>query len=158
MQKKTGKIYHRTICYSCRYKAKRTYYEANPEIWAIQKQCDKINRQLARQDNTQRAKFIVRDSRKTDKKRNLENDLTIEWVQDAISRGCFYCGSMEKMSLDRKDNSIGHVKDNLIPACWRCNYIRRDMPIDAWLLLTPMIRQIHEWGLFGDWRAGGRAF
>jgi len=58
------------------------------------------------------------------------------------------------MTLDRKDNDVGHVKDNVVPACVRCNYTRGDMPFDAWLVVAAGMRQAREKGLFGDWRPG----
>jgi hypothetical protein len=55
------------------------------------------------------------------------------------------------MTLDRKDNSIGHLLDNVVPCCIRCNYIRRDMPFEAWLIVATGIRKAKELGLFGTW-------
>lgn len=59
------------------------------------------------------------------------------------------------MSMDRVDNSIGHTKSNVVPACIRCNYMRKDMPMEAWKFLVPYIKQAKENGLFGDWDAFG---
>lgn len=74
-----------------------------------------------------------------------------------INRDCFYCGeTLLRMSLDRVDNSKGHTMDNVIPACVRCNYIRKDMPYDAWIVVAVGMRQAREQGLFGGW--GGCVF
>lgn len=55
------------------------------------------------------------------------------------------------MTLDRIDNTIGHVQTNVVAACVRCNYMRRDMPYAAWTRLVPLIKQLREEGLFGAW-------
>jgi len=55
------------------------------------------------------------------------------------------------MTLDRVDNTCGHIQSNVVSACVRCNYMRRDMPYAAWLKLLPMIKQAREEGLFGTW-------
>lgn len=55
------------------------------------------------------------------------------------------------MTLDRKDNALGHTPGNVVPACTRCNYVRRDMPEKAWLMLAPAMRVAREAGAFGDW-------
>jgi hypothetical protein len=55
------------------------------------------------------------------------------------------------MTLDRIDNKRGHSRANVVPACIRCNYARRDMPYAAWLCLAPGLRVALEQGLFGEW-------
>lgn len=99
-----------------------------------------------------RAKFIVKDARATDKRRGLHNDLTVEWVGSFIAGGCHYCGETAlRMTLDRIDNERGHTRDNVLPACGRCNFARRTMPYAAWLCLVGGMREARERGLFGEW-------
>ena len=153
---KKGRIYHRGACESCRYKMRRWYYENNPEVWERRKAIENKQRQAARQDKTTRAKFIVRDAKGSDRKKGFDNDLTIEFVQALIQNGCAYCTSQEKLSLDRIDNTIGHTQNNVQPCCWSCNYIRRDMPWEAWKIVSKAVKEATERGLLQNWRAGGR--
>jgi hypothetical protein len=45
--------------------------------------------------------------------------------------------------LDRKDNSIGHLKGNLVVCCGNCNKTRRDaFSYEEFLLLAPILKQI----------------
>ena len=37
------------------------------------------------------------------------------------------------MGVDRRDNTLGHVKGNLDPSCGRCNMIRKAIPRDEFL-------------------------
>jgi hypothetical protein len=105
-----------------------------------------------RKDPSRVAKFILHDSRHSDRKRSFENDLTLEFVKSLISTGCSYCGEVElRMTLDRVDNSVGHVQSNVVPACIRCNYTRRSMPHPAWMCLVQGMREAREKGLFGVW-------
>lgn len=60
------------------------------------------------------------------------------------------------MSLDRIDNSKGHIQANVVPACIRCNYLRGSMPHEAWLNLVPTIRETRIKGLFGTWTGRAR--
>lgn len=110
-------------------------------------------KQLRRsEDSLQIAKIIVEDSRKTDKKLNRINDLDTSWVMLEIAKPCQYCGENSlRMTLDRIDNSLGHVKNNVTPACIRCNYARRDMPHTAWIKLAPAMREARLAGDFGVW-------
>lgn len=57
------------------------------------------------------------------------------------------------MTLDRKDNTIGHVQSNVVPACYRCNLTRGDMPYEAWVYLIDGMRLAREAGAFGNWKS-----
>lgn len=100
------------------------------------------------------AREIIYNSKKQDKKKKFENNLTISLVEALIEKPCFYCGENNiKMTLDRKNNDIGHVETNIVAACIRCNNIRRDMPYAAWIFLVSKIKEAREIGLFGKWDA-----
>jgi len=102
-----------------------------------------------------RAYYLLLDSRKSDRKSGRSNDLTLEVVQALIVEPCRYCGdTLLKRTLDRIDNTLGHLLTNVLPCCFRCNYLRRDMPFEAWIRLTKEIRALQEEGLFGDWIGG----
>ena len=100
------------------------------------------------------ASAIVEDSRKNDKRKGLECNITTEFVSSLISNPCMYCAETSiRMTLDRIENGIGHILGNVVPCCIRCNYIRGSMPYDAWIHIVPLIRSAREAGLFGDWRS-----
>lgn len=95
---------------------------------------------------------IRSDSRESDRKNGRKNDLTIEFIRSLIADPCAYCGETSlRMTLDRKDNSLGHEQSNVIQACERCNYSRRNMPFEAWMVVADAMRKARELGLFGDW-------
>ena len=98
------------------------------------------------------ARFILREARRSDKLRGRVCDLTKAQIESLIAPGCGYCGETRlRMTLDRVDNSKGHTSDNVVPACIRCNYARRDMPYEAWLCLAEGMRRARELGLFKGW-------
>jgi len=98
------------------------------------------------------ARFILREARRSDKLRGRACDLTKEQIETLIAGGCSYCGETGlRMTLDRVDNDRGHELDNVVPACIRCNYARRDMPFEAWSQLTDGMRRARELGLFKSW-------
>jgi len=119
---------------------------------ACQKACS-----LARRSNP--AQAILDDTNRTDNKVGRKgNDLTLEFVERAISGGCIYCGETEiRITLDRKDNSLGHTQANVVAACNRCNIIKRDMPFEAWLMVSPGMKKAREAGLFAGWDCSNRA-
>lgn len=110
------------------------------------------NLSVKRKNNTDIASFIWKDSRNSDQKRGYENNLTKEFIEETIVRGCAYCGETElRMTLDRIDNAKGHTRENVVAACIRCNYMRRAMPYEAWKSLVAAVRDTRERGLFGAW-------
>jgi hypothetical protein len=105
-----------------------------------------------RQDPIKRANVIAIDSKSSDKKHNREYNLTLDKIKELISRPCSYCEETElQMTLDRIDNKIGHIESNVIPACIRCNLIRKAMPYEAWILLVPGLKEAKKNGAFGEW-------
>lgn len=106
-----------------------------------------------RRNNINVEKWIYEDSRREDVKAGRENDLTLEYIAKSIQHGCLYCGENAiRMTLDRIDNQIGHTVVNTVPACIRCNYMRRNMPYRAWLVICPAVRLARELGAFEDWQ------
>jgi hypothetical protein len=63
-----------------------------------------------------------------DKKRGFATyKFNIDWFINHILDGqCSYCGTPNNLGLDRLDNKKGHVIDNVVPACLRCNTVRQD--------------------------------
>ena len=54
-------------------------------------------------------------------------DLTVEEVLELISQPCTHCGTTEEnRGLDRIDNSLPHIKGNVVPSCAPCNFARGD--------------------------------
>ena len=149
--------YRRSYCNQCHNKrcsatrAKRVERSAPSEI-ARSNRIRERNKQRRLLPEF-RASFIVEDSRKSDRKKGLENDLTIDYVESLIAeRICCYCGETNlQITLDRFDNNIGHIAGNVAPACVRCNLLRGSMPFAAWRNMINVVRETREKGLFGDW-------
>lgn len=140
-----------SYCKKCRKEqvnlARRKRYQ-KPEV----KSQKSLSNKNKRQDQLKRANIIAIDSRASDKKFNRENDLTIEIIKNLISNPCFYCDETElQMTLDRVNNDVGHVENNVVPACIRCNLIRKAMPYEAWICLVPGLKEARKKKLFGDW-------
>jgi|SRR5271157_787961 len=128
--KVNGKVHitHRTECRKCTDKRTRLYHQQN------------------------RDRVILNNCRKADKILNLTTTLTRELIAKLIAKPCEYCEvEDDRMGVDRKDNSLGHTPNNVVPCCLRCNSLKRDMPWAAWMFLVPTIREAARLGLFGDW-------
>lgn len=140
----------RSYCNKCRYAQRKNRLGPSMmrELW-IKKEKE---RSTLRKSNQKTEVFIYADCRKYDRKHGLDNDLDLEYIAALIGNGCMYCGERNlRMTLDRIDNSLGHIKSNVNPACIRCNYLRRDMPYAAWVIIAYAVRQAASRGAFGRW-------
>jgi hypothetical protein len=148
---RVGNLHTKNICNKCNNKQRTERYKVTPRSPERQERIkEKLRRYRA--DPEKCARFILGQSRITDKRKGRANDLTRDFIEAMIINGCSYCGQIEgRMTLDRIDNSIGHLQNNVQPACLRCNYIRRDIPYEAWLALVPAVKEARIRGLFGTW-------
>jgi hypothetical protein len=151
-EKKNGKIYYRRRCHKCDSARKIKWQKENYDKYS-ESQAQVLKRRREQRSALEEShKYIYWDSRGSDKKKALDNDLTKEFIRDLIAEGCRYCGETNiRMTLDRIDNTIGHTQNNVIPCCIRCNIVKRDMPYEAWLMIAPAMREARKKGLFRGW-------
>lgn len=150
---KNGKTYNRRICSKCKNKNDYSSTKLDVKKYEIKK---KKNRQQ-RRNPVLRARFIVSDSKTYDRRFGFDNDLDCDFVKELILRGCAYCKSRDteiQIGVDRIDNFKGHTRDNVNPCCSRCNFIRRDIPYQAWQKMIPIIETISREGLLDNWTYG----
>lgn len=154
-----GKEYRKNICRTCDNGTRKFHRQSS---WADRCARDP-NHKEKRYAYTRRRRhdpkflptIILQDTRSTDKKYLRENDLDRDWIERIIANGCLYCGETRlRMTLDRIDNGLGHLKANVTPSCIRCNYLRRDMPYEAWLIVAEGVRKARTVGAFADWVGG----
>ena len=148
---------HRNLCHGCHNANQQKWRTKNPElvkqIWKRNKR--RISKERKEGKNLDR--YIFEDSRGSDRKKGYKNDLTREFITKQIVKGCSYCGETElRMTLDRINNNRGHTEDNVVPACIRCNYIRRDMPYEAWIVVARAMKRARKQNLFGNWTGRAR--
>jgi formate-dependent nitrite reductase cytochrome c552 subunit len=126
--KRKPRIIRQTKCKLCHNRISREYTKNNPDVRALS------------------------NYRESDKRRGLTNDLTRDFVREALSKPCHYClRKFKRMTLDRMNNNIGHVMTNIVTCCSMCNMLKRDLPYEAWMLMVPGLRQACERGLLDHW-------
>jgi hypothetical protein len=156
-QRKGSVEYLRPICKQCDNARRRGYGFSGQSVEKARASARKYQRSLRySSDHKKIAKIINSDSKRTDRHRGWKNDLSPEWIADQIKDGCVYCGDKRtRMTMDRIDNDKPHTRDNVVPACIRCNLTRKTMPYEAWLVVAKAMRAALNAGLFGDWVGGG---
>lgn len=152
---KGGKLYMRRRCRACRNAKSRAYNHTEKGKAGDRRARTRLSEK--RRAGVGVAKFILGDSRSSDKKAGRDNDLDLAFVEECIAAACAYCGETSiRMTLDRTDNDLGHTKTNVVAACIRCNYTRRNMPLAAWKYLISGMREARKAGAFGDWTGRAR--
>lgn len=99
-------------------------------------------------DNVAGIRNTIRVYKQGARARNLEYSLTNEEAISFFKSDCFYCGgspsniykSKSKTGkdflyngIDRKNNSKGYYKENCVPCCKICNYLKKDMEFEEFL-------------------------
>lgn len=94
-------------------------------------------------DSKNWSKRMVINCRKMDSLKGREFDLDEKWIENQCLvqlNKCTHChtelsfdmvsGNKKKPSVDRIDNTIGHLKSNCLISCITCNLLRGDMEAD----------------------------
>ena len=97
---------------------------------------------------------ISRECKHRDKKyaENTRFDFSLNELEIFISKGCFYCGDIENIGLDRIDNNKGHCKTNVIASCSTCNMTRGNrFTVEEFIKIGQVVKEIKKerLGLFG---------
>lgn len=92
-----------------------------------------------RQGKTGRAKVLLSNAKNRAKKRQLDFDLTLKYLEDRMPDQCpvlklriDYSGKNKECcpSIDRIDNNKGYTKDNIRIISMRANAIKRDASVE----------------------------
>jgi len=98
--------------------------------------CSKCSRKYFKQAKTkdQKLKRVYSKYKKSAKTRNLEFLLTLEECLNLFKSRCYYCNDLpeniettyqiEYQGIDRIDNNMGYISDNVIPCYAFCNYAK----------------------------------
>jgi hypothetical protein len=101
-----------TYCIDCKILKRRASAKAN-----------KVKHQYHKQP-----KFRYATYKRGAEKRGYCFDLTIEEFSSYWNTTCNYCNDyIEGIGLDRKDNTTGYTKDNVVACCTTCNMMKHTM-------------------------------
>lgn len=99
-----------------------------------------VKQYMKKYNNTKRGRavYLASSYKKADKKADRENNIDAKWIQENIFPSkCIYCGetNWRELGCDRIDNSIGHLVDNVVCCCGKCNIERGTKPFKEFLTL-----------------------
>ena len=64
------------------------------------------------------------------KTRGYEFSLNSDDFENLLKENCHYCGKQNANGVDRKNNDIGYLINNVVACCSTCNYMKRDLSYD----------------------------
>lgn len=84
-----------------------------------------------KQKNPIRSQFLRYQERAKLKESTFS--LEYEEFEEAVNMPCVYCGFNDGIvGIDRIDSSIGYKRDNIVPCCKVCNYMKLDHSVEEW--------------------------
>lgn len=124
---------------------KKRYNSKNYSVEEILFGKKKRIRVINPEDNIRtRASKLLSTYKLKDWKSNREFNLDKEWfIENILKKRCIYCGDTNRIGCDRIDNTIGHITDNVVPCCYRCNTTRnRNFSFEEMKILGKTIKKI----------------
>lgn len=105
---------------------------------------------------------LYRRYAKTARVRNYVFELSKEEVMELATDDCYYCGQPPSQvvnhrdcfgtftynGIDRLDNTIGYVSDNVVTCCKTCNYAKNTLHINDF---REWVKRISDRELKGHW-------
>lgn len=106
-------------------KEKKEYYKKNRKD-IIKKNSDyKKNNPETDKKYSRSLKGRYRDYKKGAVKRGLEFSLTLDDFEKMWDSYCYYCkDKIDGIGIDRVDNNIGYIKENIVSCCPTCNVMK----------------------------------
>ena len=93
-------------------------------------------------------KYEKRANQKLLKNDDFLFDLSKEEFNIIISQSCYLCGketdNFHTNGIDRIDNNIGYEKNNVLPCCGDCNYMKREFSLNYLLIKYCQIYHKHK--------------
>jgi hypothetical protein len=94
-------------------------------------------------------KRIFEQYRYDAKSRHLAFEIPFDHFIKYLQEACYYCGDKETCTytdprnktrkfkyngIDRFDNAIGYIEGNLVPCCGLCNWMKKGLTFDDFLI------------------------
>jgi len=79
--------------------------------------------------------------------KGYEFNISFEEFKKIIESDCFYCGCKRGLNLntiDRLDSNLGYIKENMVPSCKTCNFMKNTLNLNTFLLMCVHIATFNK--------------
>lgn len=124
-------IYCKKLCQACYQKEWRTInyktYRVSKHIYNIGRRKDKsiplkkVGRKTLRSKQERYFRYKYTAYCRSARYRNILFNLSLEQFIIVFVKPCFYCGNFNSNGVDRYNNKIGYITENIVPCCTFCN-------------------------------------
>lgn len=104
---------------------------------AASKRGAETRRKLSDEDRVTNDRYSI--YKQNAKRRGIAFDIHLSLFSSLVKRSCIYCGTNDRVGIDRVDNSLGYFSANCDPCCADCNYAKREMSNESFLNLVARI-------------------
>ena len=70
--------------------------------------------------------------KKSANKRDILFDIDYQLFIEYMNKSCYYCGS-NAIGMDRVNNKIGYIQDNVVSCCRKCNMMKYTHSVEDFL-------------------------
>lgn len=96
--------------------------------------CFSFKKNQYRKKESVQARYYFLEYTRNAKKRKINFDLLEQDFSNFINKNCYYCNvKLEQIRLDRLDNNLGYTKDNVVPCCKSCNFLKGSLSYNEFM-------------------------
>jgi hypothetical protein len=133
---KTGVGGVRNTCKECR-KEEKIEYLSRDYVKEKQKQ-HYIDNKLEIRKRTKAHYWTINGQFHQYKKRAKKSNIKFELIErdctPFFETNCVYCGGkINGLGIDRVDNKLGYILNNIVPCCSKCNFMKHTMNKDEFI-------------------------
>jgi len=136
----------KTYNYYTKYRENQLKYNAEAFRKRNAENQAKRRKMHPKKKSTYRYNTIVKDkyhrSIKSAEERGYDFNISYDIFKKLVESDCYYCGCPRKKFLngvDRLDNKIGYIENNIVSACKMCNYMKNTLNEATFILMCTHI-------------------
>lgn len=117
------------------YKRKLEKIKSNPEKYKefLRKQKEWYKKYISKNGYFRKPNVRFQKYKSNAYRKNLEFSLSKEEFGNLLNGNCCYCGTNEKIGIDRIDNTLGYIIGNCVSCCSLCNKMKTNLNREVFL-------------------------
>jgi hypothetical protein len=116
--------------------------KVKPKLTKLRKPKIKTTKTITKSETIEQ---IFKSYRSGAVRRGLEFTLDLNFFETHWKASCYYCDTtIDKVSFDRLNNSMGYTTENSVPCCKLCNFMKHVLDYDTFINQCRIIANKHK--------------